>query len=149
MLDKNNKEAIQLLIDTHNETNEDALRLISEHYFDIKDSVKTKIYGISEREISFLLTMPTKKIYRTIRFPREVKSSNEISTFFIKILNQAREKAHKNYPKIEIPCFLFDIQFFFMVDVGYLFVTCLGILHFANIHKYILCLKVEDYSQIS
>ena len=45
MLDKNNKEAIQLLIDTHNETNEDALRLISEHYFDIKDSVKTKIYS--------------------------------------------------------------------------------------------------------
>ena len=102
MLDKNNKEAIQLLIDTHNETNEDALRLISEHYFDIKDSVKTKIYGISEREISFLLTMPTKKIYQTIRFPREVKSSNEISTFFIKILNQAREKAPKNYPKTRI-----------------------------------------------
>ena len=49
MLDKNNKEAIQLLIDTHNETNEDALRLISEHYFDIKDSVKTKKYATTQR----------------------------------------------------------------------------------------------------
>ena len=102
MFDKDNQEAIELMVDLHNDVNDDALKLISEYYLDITNPIGTKITDISEKEISLVINVSDKKIDRVIQFPQEAKDSNEVSTFFYTFLNQARNKAPKNYPKTRI-----------------------------------------------
>ncbi len=43
MFDKNSLEAIELMVDLHNDVNDDALKLISEYYLDITNPIETKI----------------------------------------------------------------------------------------------------------
>ena len=50
MFDKDNQEAIELMVDLHNDVNDDALKLISEYYLDITNPIGTKITDISEKE---------------------------------------------------------------------------------------------------
>ena len=98
MFDKNSLEAIELMVDLHNDVNEDALKLITEYYLDITNPIETKITEISAMEISLLISVSDKKINKTIQFPKEAKDSNEVSTFFYTFLNQARSKAPEDYP---------------------------------------------------
>ena len=102
MFDKDNQEAIELMVDLHNDVNDDALKLISEYYLDITNPIGTKITDITEKEISLVINVSDKKIDRVIQFPQEAKDSNEVSAFFYTFLNQARNKAPKNYPKTRI-----------------------------------------------
>ena len=102
MFDKNSLEAIELMVDLHNDVNEDALKLISEYYLDITNPIETKITEISAMEISLLISVSDKKINKTIQFPKEAKDSNEVSTFFYTFLNQARIKAPEDYPKTRV-----------------------------------------------
>ena len=102
MFDKKSLEAIELIIDLHNDANDDALKLISEYYLDIANPIETKITEISEKEISLLINVSDKKVYKTIQFPKEAKDSNEVSAFFYTFLNQARSKAPEDYPKTRV-----------------------------------------------
>tara|TARA_B100000287_G_scaffold421884_1_gene463148 strand:- start:438 stop:1514 length:1077 start_codon:yes stop_codon:yes gene_type:complete len=98
MFDKDSLEAIELMVDLHNDVNEDALQLISEYYLDITNPIETKITEISEKEISLLISLSDTKINKAIQFPEEAKDANEVSTFFYTALNQARSKAPEDYP---------------------------------------------------
>ena len=102
MFDKDSLEAIELMVDLHNDVNDDALQLISEYYLDIANPIETKITDISETEISLLVSVSDTKINKTIEFPKEAKDSNEASTFFYTVLNQARSKAPEDYPKTRV-----------------------------------------------
>ncbi len=82
MFDKDSLEAIELMVDLHNDVNDDALKLISEYYLDITNPIETEITEISETEISLLISLSDTKINKTIQFPEEAKDSNEVSTFF-------------------------------------------------------------------
>ena len=102
MFDKKSLENIELIIDNHNEVNEDALNLVSSYYLDITDVRGSKIMEISDEEISMMIQVSDKKIYRTIKFPNTFKSSDEVVTFFYLCLAEARKKAPEDYPKTRI-----------------------------------------------
>jgi|TARA_B100001093_G_C26715686_1_gene965533 NADPH-dependent ferric siderophore reductase len=102
MYDKKNLENIELIIDNHNEVNEDALNLVSSYYLDITDVRGSKIMDISDKEISMMIQVSGKKIYRIIKFPNTFQSSDEVVTFFYFCLAEARKKAPEDYPKTRI-----------------------------------------------
>ena len=93
MFDKKSLENIELIIDNHNEVNEDALNLVSSYHLDITDVRGSKIMDISDEEISMMIQVSDKKIYRTIKFPNKFKNSDEVVTFFYLCLAEARKKA--------------------------------------------------------
>ena len=62
MFDKKSLENIELIIDNHNEVNEDALNLVSSYYLDITDVRGSKIMDISDEEISMMIQVSDKKI---------------------------------------------------------------------------------------
>jgi hypothetical protein len=102
MYDKKNLENIELIIDNHNEVNEDALNLVSSYYLDITDVRGSKIMDISDKEISMMIQVSGKKIYRIIKFPNTFQSSDEVVTFFYFCLAEARKKAQEDYTKTSI-----------------------------------------------
>lgn len=102
MFDKKSLENIELIIDNHNEVNGDALNLVSSYYLGVADVLESRIMDISDEEISMMIQVSGKKIYRTIKFPNTFKSSDEVVTFFYLCLAEARKKAPENYPKTRI-----------------------------------------------
>ena len=102
MFDKKSLENIELIIDNHNEVNGDALNLVSSYYLGVADVLESRIMDISDEEISMMIQVSGKKIYRTIKFPNTFKSSDEVVTFFYLCLAEARKKAPEDYPKTRI-----------------------------------------------
>ena len=102
MFDKKSLENIELIIDNHNEVNGDALNLVSSYYLGIADVLESRIMDISDEEISMMIQVSGKKIYRTIKFPNTFKSSDEVVTFFYLCLAEARKKAPEDCPKTRI-----------------------------------------------
>ena len=51
MYDEKSLENIELIIDNHNEVNEDALNLLSSYYLDITDVRGSQIMDISDKTI--------------------------------------------------------------------------------------------------
>ena len=65
MFDKKSLENIELIIDNHNEVNEDALNLVSSYYLNITDVRASKIMDISDEEIS-ISNVSSMNIYHMI-----------------------------------------------------------------------------------
>jgi len=50
MFDKDNLEALELLIDTYNDTDQDTLVLIGKYYLKLDKVIRTRIDKISEKD---------------------------------------------------------------------------------------------------
>ena len=68
MFDKDNLEALELLIDTYNDTDQDTLLLISKHYLKLNRVISSRIDKISEKEISLFISLEDKKFIRKLNF---------------------------------------------------------------------------------
>tara|TARA_B100000989_G_scaffold286764_1_gene255742 strand:- start:319 stop:1392 length:1074 start_codon:yes stop_codon:yes gene_type:complete len=98
MFDKNNKENIHLMIDLHNDMNEDALILIAKYYLKEVDVKKTQIKDISQKEITLMLETSKEEKIKRVEFPEKPKNSIEVSNFFYACLSHARSNAPEGYP---------------------------------------------------
>ena len=63
MFDKDNLEALELLIDTYNDTDQDTLVLIGKYYLKLDKVIRTRIDKISEKEISLTISLEDTHIY--------------------------------------------------------------------------------------
>ena len=102
MFDKSSQENIELMIDLHNDINEDALLLIAKHYLNESKIEKTQIKEISQKEITLVLSSGENEKIKSIEFPEKVKDSVEVSNFFYVCLSEARTKAPVDYPKTRL-----------------------------------------------
>ena len=102
MFDKNSQENIQLMIDLHNDVNEDALLLIAHYYLKEVKAKKTEIKHISPELISLIIETDEEKKIQQIEFPEKVKDSVEVSNFFYSCLSKARADAPEDYPKTRL-----------------------------------------------
>ena len=102
MFDKNSQENIQLMIDLHNDVNEDALLLITHYYLKEVKAKKTEIKYISPELISLIIETDEEKKIQQIEFPEKVKDSVEVSNFFYSCLSKARANAPEDYPKTRL-----------------------------------------------
>ena len=102
MFDKNSQENIELMVDLHNDVNDDALLLIAKHYLSESEVEKTQIKGVSQKEITLVLSKGENEKIKNIQFPQKVKDSIEVSNFFYACLSEARAKAPADYPKTRL-----------------------------------------------
>ena len=102
MFDKDNLEALELLIDTYNDTDQDTLILISKHYLKLNRVISSKIDKISEKEISLFISLEDKEIHKEIKFPKTADDANAVSTFLYSYLSEARINAPEDYPKTRL-----------------------------------------------
>ena len=102
MFDKNSQENIQLMIDLHNDVNEDALLLIAHYYLKEVKAKKTEIKHISPELISLIIETDEEKKIQQIEFPEKVKDSVGVSNFFYSCLSKARADAPEDYPKTRL-----------------------------------------------
>lgn len=102
MFDKDNLEALELLIDTYNDTDQDTLVLIGKYYLKLDKVIRTRIDKISEKEISLTISLEDKEIHKKIKFPKTVDGASAVSTFLYSYLSEARINAPKDYPKTRL-----------------------------------------------
>ncbi len=102
MFDKSSQENIDLMIDLHNDVNDDSLLLIAKYYLSEYEIQKTQIKDITQKEISLVLKTAEEEKIKRVKFPQEVKDSVEVSNFFYFCLSQARAKAPEDYPKTRL-----------------------------------------------
>ena len=102
MFDKSSQENIDLMIDLHNDVNDDSLLLIAKYYLSEHEIQKTQIKDITQKEISLVLKTAEEEKIKRVKFPQEVKDSVEVSNFFYFCLSQARAKAPEDYPKTRL-----------------------------------------------
>ena len=98
MFDGNSEENIHLMIDLHNDVNDDALTLIAKYYLKEVGVKKTQIKEISQKEITFILETSQEEKIKRVEFPESPKNSAEVSNFFYACLSQARSNAPEGYP---------------------------------------------------
>ena len=102
MFDKNSQENIQLMVDLHNDVNEDSLLLISQYYLKEVNAKKTQIKHISPVSISLIIETDEEEKIQQVEFPEKVKDSVEVSNFFYSCLSKARADAPEDYPKTRL-----------------------------------------------